>query len=334
MDEYRRDAVQRLLNTPGMEAPLGSTATALGLGLTSTPAFSGRVVEMVQVKSEVRGKNGETIMIWVPRHQVESKTAIKVDAMKKKTVRKMKKIMEITKAATTLGSPVTEADSMIAGDQSIAASHMTVEQPVEMAQVNVRGETGDGLLERFRRLGKKTAKPEESSKTGKLLRNLRELPVFRKKTPTPTEPLLVGNIAEVGDTAEAPKAGKTPQTEDSSKAADPRTPRTVPEMPSLALHGPSADSGVSPQGQESEGAEYVLASGYTSFPSIAQSPQSAVAGPSRTTSGFPSVPTTSVGEGSSAWQTRSPTVESVDDSEDGGKGKGKMPELPNLPELA
>lgn len=326
MDEYRRNAVQRLVNTAGMEAPLGSTATALGLGLTSTPAFSGRVVEMVQVQSEVRGKNGETIMIWVPRHQVESKMSIKIDAVKKKTVGKVKEVMKITKAATTLGSPETAADSTIAGDRTIAAHHMTVGQPVEMAQVNVRGETADGLLERFRRLGKKTAKPEESSRTGKLLRNLRELPGFRKKTPTPTEPLLVGNIAEVGETAEAPKAGKTPQTEDSSKAADPRTPRIVPEMPSLTLHGPSADSGVSPQCQESsEGAEYVLASGYTSFPSIAQSPQSTGAGPSGTTSGFPSVPTTDVGEGSSAWQTRSPTVESVAESEDEGKGKGKMP---------
>jgi hypothetical protein len=150
-----------------------------------------------------------------------------------------------------------------------------------------------------------------------------------------------GKAAKTGETSKPQLVEKTPQTGESSKAADAWTPRVAPEIPQIIVNEETADSGESSNTKESsETAEYELGptkpeqrwwpsiggmlSG-SGVPILFPSAATTVAGPSGTTSEFPSVPTTDVAEGSSAAQTRSPTVESVTDSE--GEGKSKMAEL-------
>lgn len=91
MEEYRRAAVQRAAEAPWLEGRHGSAANSLMSGAPSTPTFTGQMSEMVQVPSDVRGENGETIMIWVPR----------VDTMRTKTIRKLRKLRKVMKITTT-----------------------------------------------------------------------------------------------------------------------------------------------------------------------------------------------------------------------------------------
>lgn len=204
--------------------------------------------------------------------------------------------------------------------------------------------TGNKLLDRFRRLSKEPPQAEGSSKTGRLMQRVQEFPWLGKKTPNTwetAETLPLVDTGKVDETSKPAMVEKAPQTGESSKAAEAWTPRVVPEMPTIREIEEAAESGyASDTGELSHTAQYVLGSlraeqrlllsiGGTLSGSGMASPSpsgtATAAGPSGTISEFPSVPTTDIGEGSSAARTRSPTVESVTDSEE--EGERKVPEL-------